>query len=65
MLGRYFPQFSNSFESIITDLRSMTKSGKLDVKTMNSVYNDLLAYIMSKTEFFGNENIGDTTHTSE
>ena len=33
----------------------MTKTGKLNVKTMNSVYNDLLAYIMSKTKFFGSE----------
>lgn len=51
----YFPQYSESFRAVIDDLRDMTKTGKLDVKTMNSVYNDLLAYIMSKTKFFGSE----------
>lgn len=53
MLGRYFPQYTDSFRAVINSLRDMTKTGKLDVKTMNSIYNDLLAYIMSKTEFFG------------
>ena len=51
----YFPQYSESFRTVINTLRDMTKTGKLDVKTMNSVYNDLLAYIMSKTKFFGSE----------
>ena len=51
----YFPQYSESFRTVIDILRDMTKTGKLDVKTMNSVYNDLLAYIMSKTKFFGSE----------
>lgn len=55
MLGSYFPQYSESFRAVINKLRDMTKTGKLDVKTMNSVYNDLLAYIMSKTKFFGSE----------
>lgn len=55
MLSRYFPQFTTSFNDVIDSLRSMTKTGKLNVKTMNSVYNDLLAYIMSKTDFFGAE----------
>ena len=55
MLGRYFPQFTESFRAVIDDLRNMTKTGKLNVKTMNSIYNDLLAYIMSKTKFFGSE----------
>lgn len=55
MLGSYFPQYAESFRAVIDKLRDMTKTGKLDVKTMNSVYNDLLAYIMSKTKFFGSE----------
>ena len=53
MLNKYFPQYTKSFQDIIDELRKMTKKGKLDVKTMNSIYNDLLAYIMSKNEFFG------------
>lgn len=55
MLGSYFPQYTESFRSVIDDLRDMTKTGKLNVKTMNSIYNDLLAYIMSKNGFFGSE----------
>ena len=55
MLGKYFPQFTESFRKVIDDLRDMTKTGKLNVKTMNSIYNDLLAYIMSKNSFFGSE----------
>lgn len=55
MLSSYFPQYTESFRAVINSLRNMTKTGRLDVKTMNSVYNDLLAYIMSKTKFFGSE----------
>lgn len=55
MLSKYFPQFTDSFNDVIDTLRDMTKTGRLNVKTMNSVYNDLLAYIMSKTDFFGSE----------
>lgn len=55
MLGSYFPQYTESFRAVIDDLRDMTKTGKLNIKTMNSIYNDLLAYIMSKNGFFGSE----------
>lgn len=55
MLGSYFPQYTESFRAVIDGLRDMTKTGKLNVKTMNSIYNDLLAYIMSKNGFFGSE----------
>ena len=55
MLSSYFPQYTESFRAVIDDLRDMTETGKLNVKTMNSIYNDLLAYIMSKNGFFGSE----------
>lgn len=55
MFESYFPQYTESFRAVIDDLRDMTKTGKLNVKTMNNIYNDLLAYIMSKTKFFGSE----------
>lgn len=55
MLSSYFPQYTESFRTVIDDLRDMTKTGKLNVKIMNSIYNDLLAYIMSKNGFFGSE----------
>ena len=53
MLSKYFPQFIKPFDKVVDVLRKMTKTGRLNVKTMNSIYNDLLAYIMSKTDFFG------------
>lgn len=55
MLSKYFPQFTESFNEVVDVLRNMTKIGRLNVKTMNSIYNDLLAYIMSKIDFFGAE----------
>mgnify|MGYP004518593355 CR=1 FL=1 len=71
MLGSYFPQYTESFRAVIDGLRDMTKTGKLNVKTMNSIYNDLLAYIMSKNGFFGSElivnpnsEVGDVVVTS-
>ena len=66
MFEQYFPHFSQPFKEVlngdgnfIAGLRSYTKTGKLDVKTINSIYNDLFAYIMSKTEFFGAERKAD------
>lgn len=53
MFGSYFAQFTQPFRDVVDGLRDMTKTGKLNVKTMNNIYNDLLAYIMSKTQFFG------------
>lgn len=65
MMGKYFPQYSQSFMEVLDGvyddegilmypgLRQMTKTGKLNVKTINSIFNDLFAYIMSRTEFFG------------
>ena len=59
MLNNYFPHFNNSFTSVIEDLRNMTRNGRLNVKTMNSIYNDLISYIMSGISFFGAESSND------
>ena len=61
MLQPYFPYMNDSFGNVVNAIREMTKSGILDSKTINSIYNDLLAYIMSNTEFFGS----DSTINSE
>lgn len=63
MMGRYFPQFTQPFNEVVDVLRSMTKTGRLNAKTLNNIYNDLLAYIMSNTTFFGSEILasGDPT----
>jgi hypothetical protein len=46
---------SEPFNKVIDELRMYTRREKLNVKTMNSIYNDLFAYIMSDLEFFGDE----------
>lgn len=65
MLASYFPHFTKPFKEVlngreesdgkgaVAGLKDYTKNGKLNVKTINSIYNDLLAYIMSNLEFFG------------
>ena len=65
LLAPYFPHYSQSFVEVIQGKNSegktykgllhYTKNNRIPVKTMNSIYNDLLAYIMSKTSFFGND----------
>lgn len=68
LMGKFFPHFTKSFTEVLDGrvsatseektfegLRDMTKTGRLDVKTLNSIFNDLLMYVMSKTVFFGNE----------
>lgn len=58
LLSKYFPQYSKSFiETIygtpeVEGIASYTKSGKLDDKTMNKVFNSLYIYIMSDLDFF-------------
>ena len=64
LLGKYFPQFKDSFDEIfqgyedengnyVRGLNDISKYGELDIKTMNDVYDNLLAYILSKNSFFG------------
>lgn len=61
MLGKYFPQFTESFKAVIEGsdtikgLRQYTKRGTLNTKTLNNIYDELLVYIMSGIPFFGNE----------
>lgn len=52
MLAPYFPQLTR-FRTIVKAIRGLTKYDRLDVKTINSIYNDVLVYIMAKTAFFG------------
>ena len=65
IFSKYFPNYTKSFKEVLTGnddnyngfkgFYDISKTGKLDVKTINSIYNDLLVYVMSKTKFFGNE----------
>lgn len=55
MLKPLFYQLNDSVNEAVDILRSYTKLGRLDAKTLNSFYKDLLAYGMSRIEFFGSE----------
>lgn len=53
MLSPYFPQMSSPFIGVLAELKDISKTERLDVKTMNNIYNELIAFILTKTEFFG------------
>ena len=65
IFSKYFPNYTKSFKEVLTGnddnyngfkgFYDISKTGKLDVKTINSIYNDILVYVMSKTKFFGSE----------
>lgn len=55
MMGKYFPHYNEDFQQVVGLLRSYTRTGKLNQKTLNNVYSDLFAYILNKTEFFGSD----------
>lgn len=55
MFSPYFPQFTQPFRDVIDMIREKTKRGRLSTKTINNIYNDLLAYIMSNKSFFKDE----------
>ena len=61
MLRPYFVQFTQPFLKAINMLRGFTKRNRLDTKSMNTAFNELLVYAMGKTSFFGN----DETMTAE
>lgn len=51
----YFPEVSKSYNEIIDIMRDRTKSGILDVKTINSIYSEIPVFYMSKIDFFGKD----------
>lgn len=60
MLGNYFPYYAPSFQYVVESIRSFTKSGKLDAKTINSIYSDFLTYIISGIKFFNGTSVRST-----
>lgn len=55
LFNKYFPYFNKSFRDVVESIKGVSKIGRLNVKTINNIYNDLLTYIMSKSKFFGND----------
>ena len=54
-MEQYFPTFGKDFINIINTIREFTQTDYLDAATMNGIVNEILAYYMTKTEFFGKE----------
>lgn len=52
----YFPQASTLFSNIIEEIQIHTKTGRLDVATANSVYNELILYYLQHCNEFFNPN---------
>lgn len=52
---RWFPHYKPAFRRVIDYFNEISKRDKLSTKTVNKIYNDLFAYILSDTEFFGEE----------
>ena len=79
-LNQYFPQYTKSFKDVINGttradengeheyipgLLDYTVNDRLSSKQLNNIYNDLLAYVMSKTEFFGSDSKVNTASRRE
>jgi len=56
MMGQHFPTFNPEFKAVFNQFADITKSGKLDAKTINNIQNDLYAYIMTGKRFLGGSN---------
>lgn len=55
MLENYFPHYKEGLLDIVAQITDMNKYKNLDVKTLNSIYNDYFVYIMTRSSFFGEE----------
>ena len=55
LMKTYFPVLNKPFIDQIHRIRSYTQTDYLDAATMNGIINEMLAYYMTKTEFFGSD----------
>jgi hypothetical protein len=55
MLAKYFPHYKTTVMATLDSLRLLTKSERLNVKTINNIFNDYFAYIASGIDFFGTD----------
>lgn len=61
MFKPYVPYYTDNYNKAIAMLKDVTKFGRLDEKTRNSIYNDILTYYMSQYSQFG----ADDTRTAQ
>lgn len=57
LFGRLFPQYRNSYQKIISILRDESKFNRLNVKTRNNIYNDIISYYITQFSDFGGTHI--------
>ena len=68
LMKKYFPHFNSSIYNMLFDpefgLTTYLKEGRTNTKFINTVLNELLVYVMSKTQFFNSyiDNAGNV-HT--
>ncbi len=55
LVGKYFPHFKSHITKIINDVFSMGLTDNFDEKTINDILNNYFVYILSGTEFFGDD----------
>lgn len=54
-LSKYFPQYENTYQKIVKKFKEETKYNRLDVKTRNSIYNDIISYYLTQFPEFRDE----------
>lgn len=52
MLNSYFPHFQDNIMSVVETIKGHTKYNRLSTKMLNTIYNELFAYIMTKNTTF-------------
>ena len=49
LFSKYFPYYNNTYTSIISTIKDMTRYGNLNEKQRNSIYNDFISYMLAET----------------
>lgn len=49
LFNKYFPYYNNTYTSIISTIKDMTRYGNLNEKQRNSIYNDFISYMLAET----------------
>lgn len=56
LMSKYFPHFNENFWEVLDLLKSYTKTNRLSEKNIDKIYNDLMAYIVSSSNYFNEYN---------
>lgn len=49
LFNKYFPYYNNTYTSIISTIKDMTRYGNLNEKQRNNIYNDFISYMLAET----------------